>query len=270
MARSGRVQVGPCFFLVQSPAHIPVAHCARAFNSENDRIFPLKYSPFKFIKQGMARLRATQQAAAIKRAATPSRGWVGAPIAMLSSTARTRLSVLGRRLSWRVACPAVTGVIAWCVMRILRRNPLIQLVVCQAAPKKASQPHPQCTPLHQLPLHHTRLAQAGTGTWNGPAPRGYADAAAGAAAAAAPATPAVVREPTYALLSSGARMPMIGFGTYKVESAEVVKQALELGYRHFDCATSYQNQVGAPEVPPPPLGGALGWRACLLAGLSSE
>lgn len=37
------------------------------------------------------------------------------------------------------------------------------------------------------------------------------------------------------MLSSGQRMPMIGLGTYKLESPDVVKKALELGYRHFDC-----------------------------------
>lgn len=37
------------------------------------------------------------------------------------------------------------------------------------------------------------------------------------------------------LLSSGQRMPVIGLGTYKLASADAVKTALELGYRHFDC-----------------------------------
>jgi diketogulonate reductase-like aldo/keto reductase len=30
-------------------------------------------------------------------------------------------------------------------------------------------------------------------------------------------------------------MPLIGLGTYKLASADAVKTALELGYRHFDC-----------------------------------
>ena len=34
-------------------------------------------------------------------------------------------------------------------------------------------------------------------------------------------------------------MPLIGLGTYKLESAEVVKTALQAGYRHFDCASIY-------------------------------
>lgn len=39
------------------------------------------------------------------------------------------------------------------------------------------------------------------------------------------------------LLASGQRMPIIGLGTYKLASPEPVKTALELGYRHFDCAS---------------------------------
>lgn len=70
-----------------------------------------------------------------------------------------------------------------------------------------------------------------TGTWNGPAPTGFLNSG----AAAEPARPAVVREPATTVLSSGQQMPMIGLGTYKLESADVVKKALELGYRHFDC-----------------------------------
>jgi hypothetical protein len=74
--------------------------------------------------------------------------------------------------------------------------------------------------------------QAGTGTWNGPAPTGARNPEAAAAVAA---KAAVVQEATTALLSTGQRMPMIGLGTYQLSSADVVKQALELGYRHFDC-----------------------------------
>jgi hypothetical protein len=74
------------------------------------------------------------------------------------------------------------------------------------------------------------LLQAGTGTWNGPAPTGARNPEAAAAA-----KPAVVYEATTALLSTGQRMPMIGLGTYQLSSADVVRKALELGYRHFDC-----------------------------------
>eukprot|EP00878_Enallax_costatus_P042491 GHUV01049870.1.p1 GENE.GHUV01049870.1~~GHUV01049870.1.p1 ORF type:complete len:360 (+),score=108.37 GHUV01049870.1:232-1311(+) len=82
-----------------------------------------------------------------------------------------------------------------------------------------------------------------TGTWNGPAPTG----ARNGGAAAEAARPAIVREPSTAVLSSGQRMPMIGLGTYQLESADAVKTALELGYRHFDCAAFYGNEavVGA-------------------------
>lgn len=75
--------------------------------------------------------------------------------------------------------------------------------------------------------------QAGTGTWHGPAPRGAANPEAAAAAAAKQA--AAVREPSTVPLSTGQRMPLIGLGTYKLASADAVKTALELGYRHFDC-----------------------------------
>lgn len=76
------------------------------------------------------------------------------------------------------------------------------------------------------------FVQAGTGTWLGPAPQGAADPE---AAAAAQQQKVVVREPSTVLLSSGQRMPLIGLGTYKMQSAQPIKTALELGYRHFDC-----------------------------------
>jgi alcohol dehydrogenase (NADP+) len=75
--------------------------------------------------------------------------------------------------------------------------------------------------------------RSGTGTWLGPAPRGAGEAAAAAAAAAA--APKAVREPDSVLLSNGARMPLLGLGTYKIDSPEAVKRALAVGYRHLDC-----------------------------------
>jgi 2,5-diketo-D-gluconate reductase A len=33
----------------------------------------------------------------------------------------------------------------------------------------------------------------------------------------------------------------MGFGTYKVESAKVLIQAIKIGYRHFDLAEAYDN-----------------------------
>ncbi|MDY5584193.1 MAG: aldo/keto reductase [Arcanobacterium sp.] len=47
-------------------------------------------------------------------------------------------------------------------------------------------------------------------------------------------------------LNTGAQMPQLGFGTYKVDpkdTVEVVLQALELGYRHIDTAQMYQNEA---------------------------
>jgi diketogulonate reductase-like aldo/keto reductase len=44
-------------------------------------------------------------------------------------------------------------------------------------------------------------------------------------------------------LPGGARMPLIGFGTYKVDSVDAVRNALEAGYRHLDCAPVYGNEA---------------------------
>jgi 2,5-diketo-D-gluconate reductase A len=51
-------------------------------------------------------------------------------------------------------------------------------------------------------------------------------------------------------LRSGAEMPLLGFGTWQVEgegAREVVRTALDVGYRHIDTATGYSNEeyVGA-------------------------
>lgn len=51
------------------------------------------------------------------------------------------------------------------------------------------------------------------------------------------------------ILSSGARLPSVGFGFWKVErdaAARVARQVIEVGYRHLDCACDYGNesQVG--------------------------
>lgn len=52
----------------------------------------------------------------------------------------------------------------------------------------------------------------------------------------------------YKTTSTGARMPVVGLGTfgsdhYSIESiAEVVKGAIEVGYRHIDCAAVYGNE----------------------------
>eukprot|EP00827_Trimyema_finlayi_P004213 TRINITY_DN4149_c0_g1_i1.p2 TRINITY_DN4149_c0_g1~~TRINITY_DN4149_c0_g1_i1.p2 ORF type:complete len:109 (+),score=63.78 TRINITY_DN4149_c0_g1_i1:29-328(+) len=46
-------------------------------------------------------------------------------------------------------------------------------------------------------------------------------------------------------LNSGYEIPMIGFGTYNQmensKAKEMIKVAIQLGYRHFDTAVMYQN-----------------------------
>lgn len=63
------------------------------------------------------------------------------------------------------------------------------------------------------------MAPAGTGTWNGAAPRGWK---APSHASDAPAAAAPVNEPQTALLPSGDRMPMIGLGTYAIDNAQTI------------------------------------------------
>lgn len=93
--------------------------------------------------------------------------------------------------------------------------------------------------------------QAGTGTWNGPAPRGAGRQVADAAIAAAAAAP--IKEPGNVKLccatgtAPGApaavySIPILGMGTAAITSPEAVKTALGLGYRHFDGAEFYGNE----------------------------
>ncbi len=50
---------------------------------------------------------------------------------------------------------------------------------------------------------------------------------------------------TYYTLSNGLQIPAVGFGTYKTTTgndAEILKAAIEQGYRHFDTAAFYGNE----------------------------
>ncbi|MCK0174626.1 MULTISPECIES: aldo/keto reductase [Mycobacteriaceae] len=51
-------------------------------------------------------------------------------------------------------------------------------------------------------------------------------------------------------LNDGATIPQLGFGVYQIdpdETADAVKTALDLGYRHIDTAEMYQNERGVGE-----------------------
>ena len=51
----------------------------------------------------------------------------------------------------------------------------------------------------------------------------------------------------YRTLSNGVELPMIGYGTFQIKDAaqceQCVSQALEIGYRLFDTAASYENEA---------------------------
>ncbi|KUI36406.1 aldo/keto reductase [Mycobacterium sp. GA-2829] len=51
-------------------------------------------------------------------------------------------------------------------------------------------------------------------------------------------------------LNDGATIPQLGFGVYQIkpdETADAVKTALDIGYRHIDTAEMYQNERGVGE-----------------------
>lgn len=46
-------------------------------------------------------------------------------------------------------------------------------------------------------------------------------------------------------LSGGAKMPLTGFGTWRLREPElepVIREAIKVGYRHFDGAAIYENE----------------------------
>src|SRR5690349_19941997 len=52
-------------------------------------------------------------------------------------------------------------------------------------------------------------------------------------------------------LNDGHTIPQLGFGVFQVppeDTADVVTQALEIGYRHIDTAEMYQNEKGVGEA----------------------
>lgn len=52
-------------------------------------------------------------------------------------------------------------------------------------------------------------------------------------------------------MNTGAHIPTLGFGTYKVEPAnavEIVSKAIDLGYRHIDTAQMYGNEAEVGEA----------------------
>lgn len=64
-------------------------------------------------------------------------------------------------------------------------------------------------------------------------------------------------------LSNGVKIPKLGLGLWRIEDEKVpsvVESAIKVGYRHFDSAQSYQNEVGTGE----------GVRAAIKGGLKRE
>jgi len=60
----------------------------------------------------------------------------------------------------------------------------------------------------------------------------------------------VVGSPALSLLRTGAKLPSVGLGLWKIsreDTAEVVVSAIRMGYRHLDCACDYGNEAEVGE-----------------------
>ena len=52
-------------------------------------------------------------------------------------------------------------------------------------------------------------------------------------------------------LNDGTSMPLIGLGTWQLKGTacmNAVERAINLGYRHIDCAAIYENQVEIGQI----------------------
>ena len=56
------------------------------------------------------------------------------------------------------------------------------------------------------------------------------------------ATSVQCEEPDCLILKGGTRMPLVGLGTFRLPEAADVKKAIDIGYRHIDCARIYGNE----------------------------
>ncbi|CAG9465030.1 unnamed protein product [Pedinophyceae sp. YPF-701] len=95
-------------------------------------------------------------------------------------------------------------------------------------------------------FHYSKIK----GAWFGPAPTGFQQGSTGPsqwekaeAEREARLKAGVQREADTVLLRGGAKMPLVGLGTYALTQASAVTKAIELGYRSIDCAMVYGNEA---------------------------